>query len=328
MPFQVNPQPHGEPRTDVDTDDQAPADPGSEDEAIAAFNQRRQSQARDQDEDEDPADEPEGDPDPDADEADPDPEDEPEGDLVEVTFEGETAKVPAKFKDALLRKADYSRAMNAVAEVKKDYAQRSESLERREASIEKLSQALAEVRAIDAQLEQFKTVDWDKLEAEDPARASVLGLKVMRLQQARVNAQGAAEAVDRELVAERRKDLQARQAEMVKTLEKEFPGWGDEAGAKVTRYAVEAGWSAEEIREFADPRLVLVLEKARKFDAIQAGKKQALETARRESQPVARPGAPRRSNPVMDVAARFSKSKSPEDAAALFEARAGAKGRR
>lgn len=317
MPTQVEQPNQGDLRTETVT-----ADPGSEDEAIAAFNQRRQSQATTEHEDA-PADETDDGADhSEPDEGDPEADADPSDELVEVQFEGETFEVPPKLKDALLRKADYSRSMNALAETKKDYAQRIESIERREAGAEKLAKAMARVETIDAQLEQFKAIDWDKLEAEDPGRASILGLKAMRLQNARVNALEAAKAVDSELVLERQKDVAAKQAAMVKVLEKDFPGgWGNDAGKRVTEYAIKAGFSPDELRQLTDPRTVLLLEKARKFDAIQDGKREAMAKAK-EAPALARPGAPRRSNPVADVQARFHKTNSPEDAVALLEARA------
>lgn len=322
MSTQVDQQPQDDPRTE-----QANAEPGSEDEAIAAFNQRRQSEA--QTEQDPPADDPEeGATDPEADpeegEAEPG-EADPAGELVEVEFEGETFEVPPKLKDALLRKSDYSRSMNALDAVKKDYAQRVESIERREQGVEKVAKALAKVEAIEAQLEQFKSVDWDKLEEEDPARASILGLKAMRLQKAHADALTDAKSVDAELVAERNKDLESRQAEMVKTLDKEFPGgWGDDAGKRVSEYALKAGYTPQELRTLTDPRLVIALEKARKYDASKKGAEEAVAKAKKAGvPPVAKPGARVNANDkVRDLEGRFLKSKSPEAAEALFEARA------
>lgn len=324
MPSQVDQQPQDDPRPQGGA-----AEPGSEDEAIAAFNQRRTSQAHD--ERDPPADDPEdGAADPEADpeegDADPDAVADPSVDLVEVEFDGETFEVPPKLKDALLRKADYSRSMNELSAVKKDYAQRVESVERREAGVEKLSKAMSKVEAIDAQLEQFKNIDFDTLESEQPQQAALLGLKLVRLQQARANAVVAAQAVDSELEQERSTDLKSRQGEMLKTLQKDFPGgWSEEAGGKLSQYALKAGYTQAELRDFTDPRLVIALEKARRFEASKKGADDAVATARKQGvPPVVKPGA--RVTPtdkVRDIEGRFRKSTSPEDAEALFEARAG-----
>jgi len=243
-----------------------------------------------------------------------------------VEFEGEHFNVPPKLKDALLRKADYSRNMNALAEAKKDYAQRIESADKLIEAAEKLAEAKAQIRAIDVQIKSFEGVDFDKLESENPAQASLLALKLMRLQQSRDAAVASEQSVADTVAAQRQKDTSAKQAEMLKVLAKDFPGWGEEAGAKVTAYARKVGYSDEDIRNFTDPRQVLALEKARKFDAIQDGKKEAVNKAR-EAQPVAKPGAPRRANPANDALQRFQKSTSPADAEAVFQARAAVKQR-
>jgi hypothetical protein len=204
------------------------AEPGSEDEAIEAFNRRLQSEA--QTEQDPPADDPdEGATDPEADpeegEAEPEAAD-PAGDLVEVEFEGETFEVPPKLKDALLRKADYSRA-----EAKKDYAQRIESATKLIEGAEKYAEAIAEGKQLEAQIKQFKAVDWKSLRSTDPAQAALMAVELMELRQARVQIDSKAEAINREIADGRSKDQQAKQAEMLKVLAKEFPGWGEEAGS-------------------------------------------------------------------------------------------------
>jgi hypothetical protein len=320
MSTQVDPQSHDEQRTSQEVT----APRGSEDEAIAAFNQRHKSQA--QNEPETPEDEPQDDPAPEPEEGEPEGEDEPAETLVEVEYEGEKHKLPPKLKDALLRQADYSRRMAEVSETKKDYAQRIESADKLIEAAEKLAEAKATIRALDVQIKSFEGVDFDKLESENPAQASLLALKLMRLQQSRDAAVASEQSVADTVAAQRQKDTSAKQAEMLKVLAKDFPGWGEDAGTKVTQYALKSGWQANEIRDFTDSRLVIVLDKARKFDAIQDGKKEAVNKAR-EAQPVAKPGAPRRPNPSNDAMQRFQKSTSPEDAVAVFMARAAVKQR-
>lgn len=311
--------------TEVDTQnpseraDEVTAEPGSADEAINLFNQQAQSKAQtapETPEDELPATESE-----EPEEGEPEEAEEPAETFVEVEYEGKTLKVPPEAKDALLRQSDYSRKLNELGETKKDYAQRIESATKLAESAEKLAEAIAEVKLIDRQLEQFKTIDFEKLETEDPARASLLALKQLQLQRARDNSVSKANSLDSEIAEGRAKDIQAKQAEMIKVLQKDFPGWGDEAGAKVTQYALKSGYTADELRQFTDPRLVLVLEKARKFDAIQDGKQAALAKVK-DAPPVAKPGAPRKASPSNDAMARFQKSMSPDDAVAVFQARA------
>lgn len=318
MPTQVDTQTHAAQRAP----NEATADAGSDDEAIAAFNQRAGSQAT-----EDPSDEPSDEPSEanaeEAEEADPEADAAAEDALVEVTFEGKTYSVPPAIEKSLLRQADYSRQSQAVAEAKKDYAQRIESATKLIEGAEKFAEVIAEGKQLDHQIKQFEGVDWKALRSTDPAQAALLAVELMEFRQARVQLDSKAQTLDRELTAERSKTEDAARAEMVKTLSKEFPGgWNDATGKRLGDYVLSQGLTSADLGRVTDAKTVLLWEKARKFDAIEAGKARALATTR-EVPPVARPGAPRRAAPVADAQTRFQKSTSPEDAVALFEARAG-----
>lgn len=295
-------------------------EPGSDDEAIALLNQRAQSKATAAQET--PTDEPEADPAEEAQEGDPETEDEADDQAVEVEYEGETFKVPPKLKDAILRKADYSRHVQEVTAQKKDFVQRIERADKLIESAGKYAEALAKVQAVDAQLDGFKAVDFDALEREDPARASVLAVRLLRLQQAREKAVSDAKGIDEQLAGERLKALNDKRSDMVKALEKELPGWGDELGQKVSRYAVDNGWTPQDLQLLTDSRVVIALDKARKFDAIQAGKAAALTKAKEVTTQVLKPGQPRRVDKTGEAQQRFQRDKSPESAVALLQARA------
>lgn len=317
MPSQVDTQTHAAQRAP----NEATADAGSDDEAIAAFNQRAGSQA--QTESETPTDVPqEGDELPEAD-ADPEVDDPKPEARVEVEYEGKTYEVEPELREALLRKADYSRQSQAVAEAKKDYAQRIESATKLIEGAEKFAEVIAEGKQLDHQIKQFEGVDWKALRSTDPAQAALLAVELMEFRQARAQLDSKAQTLDRELTAERSKTEDAARAEMVKTLSKEFPGgWNDATGKRLGDYVLSQGLTSADLGRVTDAKTVLLWEKARKFDAIEAGKARALATTR-EVPPVARPGAPRRAAPVAEAQTRFQKSTSPEDAVALFEARAG-----
>lgn len=294
---------------------------GSDAEAIALLNQRAKSKADEAQET--LTDEPDDEASDGTREGDPEDADEQAGELAEVEYEGKTYQVPPELKDAVLRKADYSRHVQEVTAQKKDFAQRIEAADRMAESAEKLADGIAKVKMLDAKLEEFKAVDFEKLETEDPARASVLAVRLLQLQRARDHAVTDANGIGEQLAKERAAALSAKQADMHKTLTKELPGWGDELGTKVTRYAIEkGGFTAEELRSFTDPRVVIALDKARKFDAIKDGQAAALEKARTVTTQVLKPGQPRRVDKAGEAQQRFQRDKSPEAAVALFQARA------
>jgi hypothetical protein len=295
------------------------AEPGSEDEAVALFNQRAQSKA--QATPETPEDEPQATDDTEPDEGDPEESEAPTENLVEVEYEGKTYTVQPELQKALLRQSDYSRKMNEVGAKEKDYTQRIEKAERLAESAEKYAKVLAKVELIDANLAQFQEVDFDRLEVEDPARYSILAVKHMKLLRARETAASEANGLNSQIATERAAAVEAKRLDMLKALQKDLPGWGEELGTKVSQYALSSGFSVPEIQQFTDPRLVIALDKARKFDAIQSGKAAALSKSKDAPQ-VLKPGAKRTVSQGQEAMQRFQKSNSPEDAVAVFQARA------
>lgn len=294
-------------------------EPGSEDEAINAFNQRASEANQDA---ETPEDEPEGEAEEEPEEGDPE-EAEPEEQLAEVEYEGKTYKVPPELEKAILRQSDYSRKMNEVSAKEKEYTQRIQQAEALGEIAEKRAEALAEIKSLDAQIDAYSKIDWAKAEAETPAEAALAALKLMNLQNARKEANDKAKAIEQEFGANRQKLHTAKRDEMLAALEKDLKGWGDELGTKITQYAVKSGFTPQEIFEVTDPRWVIAMDKARKFDAIQEGKASIKDAKTKHAPPVAKPGAKRPPvNQAADAMARLTRSKTPEDAIAAFEARA------
>jgi len=303
-----------------------PDDSGSLDAAAAAFAARVEPEEAPKSSNE------EADPDPEsaeesteeADEADPQEEDEA-GELVEVEIDGVKVSLPPDQADKLqkgyLRQSDYSRRMNEVTEKEKAYTQRIEIAEKLVEGAEKYAKALAEVNSIDAEIKQFESVNWQQLEREDPSRASLMAVKLMRLQQARQDAVNQAQSVDREIAEHRMKDIDAKRAEMDKVLRKELKGWGDELGVEITKYALDTGWTREALSSLTDPQVVIALDKARRFDALQKSK-ETIKAKAKEAPPVVKPGASRPSvDKKTEAMSRLRKSGSMDDAEAAFLAR-------
>lgn len=294
-------------------------DLGSLDAAAAAFAAQEQS-LEDTEEEAEPDPEAAEETEQEADEADPDEESEA-GELVEVEIEGKTYKVPPELQKGYLRQQDYSRRMNEVSEKEKAYTQRLEVAEKLVQGAEKYASALAEVNQIDAEIKQFDDVNWQQLESSDPSRASLMAVKLMRLQQARQSAVDKAQAVDREIAEAKTKTIDAKREEMDKVLRKELKGWGDELGTQITRYALETGWTREQLSNLTDAQVVIALDKARRFDALKKST-DSVKAKAKDAPPVVKPGAPRPvPNKTDEAMTRLRKSNSLDDAAAAFLSR-------
>jgi hypothetical protein len=257
----------------------------------------------------------------DADEADPDDADgeeaKPTDELVEVDYEGETVKVPAKVKDALLRQSDYSRNMNSLAEEKKAVSADKERAQTILGSVDKLAEAKAQAVVASADVEFYKKTDWAELNATNP-RAYAMTWQAFQDAQANLNqALIKAQNVEGELSqAQQDQHVEARDA-MVKALSKDLKGWSDELGAKITKYALSQGYTQKDLERITNPKEVIALDKARRFDELQNAKA-GLKAKAQDAPILAKPGTTQRLSGKAAIEARFKSKPSEEDAIRLL----------
>lgn len=245
----------------------------------------------------------------------------PADDVAEVEIEGETYQVPAKLKDGYLRQADYTRKTQEVAAQGKMAEERLQAAEKLAASAEKKAEALAEVRAIDAQLKQYEALEWAKIRAENPAEYAALAADLQTLRIARSDADNKAKAVAQEVDGTQNELIARERAAMLETLAKSLKGWGDAKGAELSEYATKNGVRVETLRKLTDAGLVIALDKARKYDQLQA-EKTTLKAKAQDAPRVVKPGAPARKSNDVDLAmAKLRKDGTQDAAAAAFLAR-------
>lgn len=289
-----------------------PQDPEGIDAAAEAFAQADAQPAAEQDDS--PADEPADSTDTEATEAEPEAEDDTEQ-LAEVEFEGKTYKVAPELEKAILRQADYSRAMNEVTAKEKAYTQRLEQIETITQGADKYAEALSGVRMIEAQLAQFEGIDWQQIGEQNPGEAARLAVRQLQLQQAHTKANDEAKNIGQTLAQTRETLRNEARGDMFKALTKSLKGWGDDLGAKLTDYATKNGVNVKTLQDLTDPGVVIALDKARKYDELQASKT-AIKAKTQSAPQVTKPGAPRgKPDARNESVARLRKSGSIDDAA-------------
>ena len=300
----------------------APEELGSLDAAALAFEKREQALAEaGEPETETETDEAE----PDAEASDGAPDEETEQELEEVTVEGVTLNLPKDQAEALrkstLRQADYSRKMNEVSAKEKQAQAAIDTAEKLRQGAEKFADVLATVRMLDQQIKQYEGLDWQKLRAEDPGNyaAYAADLQTLKLnkQQTEMQARGVAAEVEET----NGKALQSKRAEMFDALAKQIPGWSNQKGQEITEYAIAQGMAFETLAKATDPALVVALEKARKFDALQKSKTE-LKAKAKEAPPVLKPGVRQAvKTPQEDAMIALRKFKTRDAAEVAFLAR-------
>lgn len=293
-----------------------PADPEGLDAAAEAFAKKAQpeeNEAEAESESEEASDSTE------ADEADPEA-DESEEPLVELEIDGKTYQVPEELQKGYLRQSDYSRKMNEVSAKEKAFAERIEQADRLVEGAEKYAGALSNIKVLEAELQQLNGVDIDALERTDPQQAAQVAVRQLRLEKALRAAVDEAKSIGRQVHDEKAQAFESARGDMFKALEKDLKGWSDDMGAKLTQYATTKGVQLKTLQTLTDPAIVVALDKARRFDELQASK-ETIKAKAKDAPRVVKPGAPRKPDAKADAMARLRKDNSIDAAAAAFLAR-------
>ena len=241
----------------------------------------------------------------------PDETEQPDEDLEEVEWEGKKAKVPPEFKSALMRTADYTQKTQALAQERKTLETRQQEINREveaQAALRDEYVGLAVKRAsiaqLDVELEQYRNVDWDRVEQLDQANGTNEYQRhdraYQRLQRARDQAFAEFQSAQGELdhkVKQRASESESARITRIREgyakLPEVIPGWNPELEAKVAAFARSEGLSDADLQDaVATPNHIRLLHYARLGMEAEQQKKAAKNIkAAQQTQPVRTVGA-------------------------------------
>ncbi len=272
----------------------------------------------------DPEYEPSPEPVPEGDEVDPDkPKDDGEPEMFEVEFDGGLYEVPEPLKDALLRQSDYTQKTQEVASKAKE-------LEIQFESIEQTRKQYDFAQSIQADVLKAQSLEQQADQAHQYLRDNIDGLSstdIEKLRLAMDDARRERDTIVSGITQKQQEFQQAQEQTFTELLNKgteilssRIPKWGDESQKQVRSYALEIGFTEQEIQSVVDPRQVEVLWKASQFDSLQAGKASAVQKVQAAPQiKKARDPMPTDTRRKLDLKNKLkSKSLSKEDKASLI----------
>jgi hypothetical protein len=241
--------------------------------------------------------------------------------LVTVKIDGKTQQIPLKEAIAgYQRNADYSKKTAALAEER-----RTVEAEKQEVGVARTyyGQRLAE---LEAQLVQFvpQEPNWEELHREDPINYPIIRDQWRDYKERLAQTQAERARYEQELRSEEQRRLKLIVDEGLKYIREKNPEWRDEAAwnkakAQLREYGQKAGYSQEELTMALDPRALLVLDKARKYDELMANRPKPQK--QQGPKPIKSGNAassPQRSTDVNRMRQRLKSSGHVNDAAALF----------
>ncbi len=212
-------------------------------------------------------------------------------DSEDVDFEGVALRLPkeaaTKLKSAVEGYKDYTQKTQQVAEARRMVEAQTALFNEQRAFQASISQELSAFQQIDAQLGEYRRLDWTQLtnDQSNTYRNNVEILKDRKEELTKALHQKK-QTFDQSL-SKHNPTLRGAQEKAVKLA---IPDWKPETGKVLAEYASGLGYTDAELDNSYDPRLVQLLHKAQKWDSLQASKPAVANRANTAS-PVVRPGA-------------------------------------
>ena len=190
-----------------------------------------------------------------------------------IKVDGEELEVGIEeLKNGYQRQADYTRKSQALAEQRKETEQIQSERQRLEQERQMYANGLQMLQEQQSsKLQEFDSVDWETLKAEDPYQY-MIKKDEYRDAQEKVNNVAQQQAL---IQQERNEEMQRAKAQFVQQeynkLVDALPEWKDKDSTikkDIQEYAKSVGFLPEEISQLSDHRSVLVIKKAMEYDKL------------------------------------------------------------
>lgn len=204
----------------------------------------------------------------------------PEPEFTEIEYEGQRYQVPPELKEAFIRQSDYTKKTTEVAKNQKLIEHQMSQLKTAQVQAEferSVTPQLAEIGRLEAQLAQYDQLDWRSLDAEN---RTLHMLEMQRLEKA-VNAKkGEIDGKRQEHQQKLNEQLQTLKSQANDVLKARIPGWSEAVAKEVGSWALQNGFTQEEISSIYDPRHAEVLWKAAQYDKARTTAKPSVTAAK------------------------------------------------
>lgn len=164
-----------------------------------------------------------------------------EPEFITLERNGKTYQIPKELEGELLMQSDYTKKTQSVAEQAKALEARQAEIAQQAEATEAELQDRALLLQAKAELEQYKKVDWDTFEAQDPLGAQQHWRKFQMLEKAAQETEAALTAKQAERAQKAERDLATRVEETVKFASEKIPGWTPAVTEKLVKFAMEQG---------------------------------------------------------------------------------------
>jgi hypothetical protein len=180
----------------------------------------------------------------------------------EVEHEGKKYKIPKPLKGALLMQADYTRKTQEVAEQRKQVeAERARFAEEQKLITESISE-FGKVQALNDALAQYDKVDWATLFQSNRQLYDQLRFNQDQAKLEREKAVTALQGKVQERNSKAQQETAKRLEEARAAVQRDIPDWSPELAGKLNQFAMMQGFTAQELSQVSDPRVIKLLHAA------------------------------------------------------------------
>jgi hypothetical protein len=190
---------------------------------------------------------------------------EPSDGLEDVEYEGQTYKVPAALKEAIITKADYTTKSQEVANARRNVELLQDAMKAAHGEQVFESSISGELRQLaHFEAKQKDLIDrWNTLSSEDKQEIYLLDKQAENMRKQ-------IDGKRQQFRAEQQKTANDLKAKAMDVLRKSVPNFNEKLAEEISKHAVEVeGYTRAEIDAIWDPRHAKTLWKAYQYDKLQ-----------------------------------------------------------
>ena len=242
--------------------------------------------------------------------------------VYRVKVDGEEFEVSLdELRDGYQRQSDYTRKSQSLAEQRKAYEANLQAVQSEREQYGRVLENVSDMQ--DMEVARFDKVDWQSLKDSDPVEYMEKRLELQEAKEKSTQIKTEKERVLNQTRVEHQQRLADVMQHETAKLREALPEYADDNTGlkqKIRNYALELGFSNQDVSSITDHRVVLVLHKAMLQDQ---AKKGAIKKVSKKVPRVMKPGTPesktqRNSRTLKGKRQRLQKSGHPRDAANVF----------
>jgi len=178
--------------------------------------------------------------------------------------DGKKYRVPKALKEALMRHKDYTQKTQDVAAQRKALDERQQMIAKQAETMKANIQEYAQIHAVDAALTDLEANDWQAMMQEDPVRAQSEWMRFQQLKDARGRLAQGVQQKEYQATLEAQQSIAKQLEEGRAVLSRDIKDWSSAKAQELNNFAQEElGFTAQELSQVYDPRLVKLLHLAK-----------------------------------------------------------------